>query len=166
MTTSEIQITDFYDVVTLDEDKHDDEGSIEAGTYVVGGEYASEDCAEVLIRVHFALDDNGNPVTEHVARLIASVLSHQPVELQRKDDLIAELRKRDEVHQRTIVRLQRQLNEARVGWKTSDEAANTAQAERNKLIGLACDGSPECPSPMHVDGCFRSPREGGAAALS
>ncbi|MFC7344581.1 hypothetical protein [Saccharopolyspora griseoalba] len=49
-----------------------------------------------------------------------------------------------------------------------DEAiarANDAAAERAELIGIVCDGSSTCPSPRHVDGCFRSAPETDAETV-
>lgn len=106
MTTTRPEITDHYQVVTVAQSHWDRGEWVEAGTYVVGGEYADNDCAEVSVHVLWGLDTNGDDATRYVAERIADALSHRPIELQRKDDLIVEFRKRDESATRTIKRLQ------------------------------------------------------------
>jgi hypothetical protein len=76
-----MDITDYYQVVTYETPHGEGNQRIEAGTYVVGGEYADNDGTEVWIHVDFALDTNGHDATKHVAERIAAALAGSDVQI-------------------------------------------------------------------------------------
>ncbi|MGW1675984.1 hypothetical protein [Saccharopolyspora sp. NPDC002376] len=68
------RITDVYQVVTFAEPIDEGGERIEAGTYVIGGEYADDDGAEIVVRIDHAIDVEGYDITQYVAERIKFAL--------------------------------------------------------------------------------------------
>lgn len=67
------RITSAYQVVTIPDS--DNEAGMEPGVYVIGGEYANDDGEEIVIRIDYAIDENGFDATEYVAEQVTAALS-------------------------------------------------------------------------------------------